>query len=743
MAEQRANGKHGPVVAHWQVFLSGNATLWSFAETDLPWLYEDLASRPAIEDKQVALSAILGLLHQAGRLRAEEAHVRTVIASDAVLSTQLDAILAPPPPEDPDMLKYRLASAAHAENAKSQTAKDKASWIDFQEALVKDPTLISNPANLKSWQAGIFRLHYVTNWLQRRTGADTPRAVLEWRLLEEGFSRPVAETYRDGMKRLWRFVKPVRPIRKPNGVITTKYPSVLAFAGIGIEAAEDPDWTRHLSEKDATLAARHGCQAEQQYPEWLDALVIAWPRAVLPSVKEEIEHEWAAPSQTSAIFLHRYAAPAVSIPHPVQRVLLSVMLRSDAKHITTLRTALRVVRNLDLDAKQRTQLYETAKARFDAHVNAKRDDYALSYLALLLMLGADAALAVLRKWFAVAPKAARQVRAETTLATLFDRHDPIISISLAAASTKTLEALLHLAYSYINPKDDAVHEGSYSPDARDHAENARNSILSALLDRPGGDAYRAMQRLADDPIFALSSHRFHELARGKAEKDTEIPAWTAAEVLRFHRNFTVPAKTGADLLRIVIGVLGDIAQNLTHGDVTSRPLLERAKDEDEVQNWLVEQMNARARDRFHAFREAEVAEGDKPDVIAASTSAPCQVAIEVKHGGKGWTARELREALRTQLAEDYLKPENRRHGVLVITHHRDRRWLDLKERKPISFAELIAWLSAIAGTLTDNTVGQIGVGCVGINAWKSDDDKAALRTANNHTKPVRKLRTQP
>jgi hypothetical protein len=28
VAEQRANGKHGPVVAHWQVFLSGNSTLW-------------------------------------------------------------------------------------------------------------------------------------------------------------------------------------------------------------------------------------------------------------------------------------------------------------------------------------------------------------------------------------------------------------------------------------------------------------------------------------------------------------------------------------------------------------------------------------------------------------------------------------------------------------------------------------------------------------------------------------------
>ena len=346
------------------------------------------------------------------------------------------------------------------------------------------------------------------------------------------------------------------------------------------------------------------------------------------------------------------------------------MLKLDANHVGVLRTWLQIIRNLQLDAKQRGQLFATTKKRFDAHAKAKKDDFARSYLALLLILDPDAGFASLRKWLNAGPKAARQARALTTLSVLFDRHDPLVSISLTTASTKTLEALLHLAYSHIRPQDDAVHEGSYSPDTRDHAENARNAILSALLDRPGADAYHAMKRLADDPVFELRSHRFYELARQKAEQDTERPAWSAPEALTFHRERTAPAKTGADLLRVVMGVLADIAQNLTHGDVTSRPLLERAKDEDEVQNWLVEQMNARARGRFHAgFREAEVAAGDKPDVIIASTSAPYEVAIEVKHGGKGWTARQLEHALRTQLAEDYLKPETRRHGVLVISHH--------------------------------------------------------------------------
>jgi hypothetical protein len=739
--ELRANGNktHGPILRHWQVYFSGNAPLWSFAEADLTWLYADLAARPSIEDKQVALSAILNILQQAGRLVAEEATVRAAIGPDPVLLAELGVALSPPP-EDPLMRSHRLRSDLHALKAQARKASDKESWIKFQDELLKDPSLLSKPSNLSSWTAGIFRLHYLSNWLQKRMGSDTSKAALEWRLLEEGFSRSVAEAYRDGMKRLWRLVRPVRPIRKPGGVITIKHPSVLAFAGIGIEAAEDPDWALHFLEKEAAVAARHGCEAEQGYPEWLDALIMSWPKSVTPVVKEQIDREWASPSETSTTFLYRYGAPACSIQKPVQRLILLAFLRSEANAIGVLRTALKIVRNLELDPTTRAQLYATAKTRYAAHVKGKRDDFALSYLALLLMLDPDAALPAFRQWLNKAPKAMRQARAEETLSTLFDRHDPLVSVALTNASVKTLEALLQLAYSHIRPQDDIAHRGSYTPDARDHAQNARDAILSLLLARPGADAYQAMKRLAEDPVFALRSHRFRELARGKAERDSESPAWSTAEVLTFQRQFTAPAKTGADLLRVVMGVLGDIAQNLTHGDVTSRPLLERAKDEDEVQHWLVEQVNARARGRFHAFREAEVAIRDKPDVIIASTSAPCEVAIEVKHGGKGWTARDLESALRTQLAEDYLKPESRRHGVLVITHHRDRRWLRISDNKPISFADLIAWLSGMAASMTENAAGQIVVKCVGINAWKDESIPASPKQEKTKSKPSAKPR---
>jgi hypothetical protein len=163
-----------------------------------------------------------------------------------------------------------------------------------------------------------------------------------------------------------------------------------------------------------------------------------------------------------------------------------------------------------------------------------------------------------------------------------------------------------------------------------------------------------------------------------------------------------------------------IQRGLTTDDFSSRALLERAKDEDEVQPWLAEQMLLRAKGRFQITRESEIALGDKPDITVSSTACPFQVAVEIKHGGKGWTGAELENALRVQLALDYLKPESRRHGVLVITHHHSRRWQRPNQSKRIEFSELMEWLSDIAVTIKQTAVGHVSVACVGLKAWKAE-----------------------
>jgi hypothetical protein len=325
-------------------------------------------------------------------------------------------------------------------------------------------------------------------------------------------------------------------------------------------------------------------------------------------------------------------------------------------------------------------------------------------------------------------------RAQQALGASFDRYDPLVSGGLENASVQSLRALLRLAYAHVRPEHDVVHQGAYWPGPRDKAESARDVVLTILLHRPGADAFRAMRALADDPILRLRARRFQELAREKAERDSEPPAWTEREVVNFERTWTTPVKTGADLLRVLMGVLDNIQHDLVHGDVTTRPLLQRAKNEDEVQNWIVEQINHRSRGRLHAHRETQVALGDKPDVIVASTAAPCEVAVEIKHGGMGWTARQLEDALRIQLAIDYLKPAHRRHGAFVVTHHGPRTWRHPDTRETMTFDVLMQWLSSIAETLIESPNGAIEIRCQGIDASTPAAEKPSGRQRFGRTR---------
>lgn len=160
------------------------------------------------------------------------------------------------------------------------------------------------------------------------------------------------------------------------------------------------------------------------------------------------------------------------------------MVSMEANSWATLNTAQRIVQRLKLNAAQKTQLFSVAQKRFDAHAKASENDWTLSYLGLLLLVDPDKAVSVLETWLNAVAGANRKARAELTFSTLFDRYDGLIAGSLAAASTETLERMLHIAYASIRPKDDVSREGSYTPDTRDHAQHARDAILSTLLARP-------------------------------------------------------------------------------------------------------------------------------------------------------------------------------------------------------------------------------------------------------------------
>lgn len=90
LAEIRANGRDAvqKPTRIWQVFLSGGG-FWELGVTDLEWLYRDLHSRTAEDDKRIILSAIVKIHMRENALEAELPKLRTAIAGILILEADL------------------------------------------------------------------------------------------------------------------------------------------------------------------------------------------------------------------------------------------------------------------------------------------------------------------------------------------------------------------------------------------------------------------------------------------------------------------------------------------------------------------------------------------------------------------------------------------------------------------------------------------------------------------------------
>ena len=89
--------------------------------------------------------------------------------------------------------------------------------------------------------------------------------------------------------------------------------------------------------------------------------------------------------------------------------------------------------------------------------------------------------------------------------------------------------LVRLAYQHVRVEDNAQHEGSYTPDTRDEAEQARNAVLSALLDTTGAAGWAAKLALSNDPLFAHFRDRAVALAEAKAAEEADSSSLSESE----------------------------------------------------------------------------------------------------------------------------------------------------------------------------------------------------------------------
>lgn len=686
---------------------------WGCSEGDVAWLIDDVSTLSCPSDRMIALQLAAGVLRQADRLHEHQRELEAAISGDPALTAELTIWLSPPPLPAEELTWRRQDKERQAKHAREQE-KAKQSWREFRAHLQADPSRISDADHLTHLHNhGFGDLIYLTRWLCGRTGTSAEEeAALHWRALAPVFGEAVADAYRAGLQRLWRVAPLKWPKHTSGNGITTYRSTELAYAGMCVEAAEDRDWAARLTSAEARRAAILGLRSEKSYARWLDDLLASHPKETLAELRRGLRTEWQDTGTRQQTVLHHLehggSVPAVATPAVIDR-----LLGIDTLNPHTAERGVRIIYRLsaEIDPKR---LRRVARQRVTTAMALGEGRRVVAGLALLYLVDAQAAMAALKRWIGSAPASERKARAESTLAGLFGRDRALANGSLTAMEVPALGELCRLTYIEINALEDAQHEGSYEPGVRNNAESARNAILSALIERPGRSAFEILSAIGASGIAGIRPIRFRELVHHMAEQAAELPTWTPGEVRDLESRYLMPMKSGGDVIELVSETLDAIAYDLVHEDASARRAYQRAEDEAEVQEWLAADLKARLRDRCHVHREPQVAAKKKPDIVVSALSIASEVAIEIKHGNKRWTFRQLEHALTTQLAGRYLRPTSRRHGVLVITLHQARTWQAPEGGKRLSFEEVIARLQARAAELVSNATGEVTVRVVGL-----------------------------
>lgn len=656
---------------------------FEFGTKDLAPFLEAVSTKPQLWQRRLALNAVLGILKENNRLDAEVEGLRSSVAGTSALEQDLNDYLTPPSPRREE----RVRTARRHIRQKAETrrqGKIKSSWVGFRNRLAREPQKFCDPSALSGWGSSASDLWNLTKWLERHTREAKENAVLEWRSLADAFGEAVANSFKAGMGILWRSAAPDRSRNK----IT-----LMSYAAIGIEAKDNPEWARTLTEADARRAAEHACLSEDHCPFWFDDLLAAHPNAVGPLLAAEIERELQSPAQFGKHFLSHYDRSGQAPVPIVVSTVLAFLENSEPASISAYDNALAIISESTTALSQAKTLHAVTSARLEGCEDGK---LSLRHIALLFMLMPDSGVELMDQWIKGSGGSSTE-RAAQLFSNLFDpHHRNVATHPLAGLSTPCLEALLSLVYRKIRPEADAVHEGVYSPDARDNAETARNSILKALLYRPGPEAHAALLRVGKT-LSPNSRLRFLELAHEKAERDSNPEPWTPAEVIKFEEKALLPAGNGDELLDLIVGILEEINFGLAHNDASSCEALRNCPDEDAVQGWLVEQLTLRAHGRYSATQETIAAGRNRMDVLVKAANMRDELVIEIKHGGKVRSSAQLRDALEMQLSGGYLRPATRRHGILVVTNHKQGKyWQHPESKARITLPGLISWLQECA-----------------------------------------------
>ena len=666
------------------------------AERDLNWIKEALGDTARSEnDRAMLLEAAMRLAPHREQWRDHVSGLKPLVADQPSLLAAIDERLKPSK-HDKEEERWKKKAAQRKKQQERRDAKNKASWIQFWREVAKRPE--SAFSSEHSWN---------TAWNLWRAmshdGKDSRASGWNRRFIEEQFGKETADRLRCTLMNIWREDHPTVPSARPEDERSTGLVRwQLGLAALYAEA-EDPSWATKLTEEEAKLAVRFAPIQLNGLPNWMESLVDVHPDAVDAILGNELSWELKRDPRTHG---HSMLLQDISYaPEPVAKLFLPRLREwlngdvvDDAGDLAGATERLRQVIGVLLkhgDEDTHAHVLAVARERLQDELP---EELAFVWLPTLMRvdpeLGASALEDRIRtvepgelseavKWFSV----------------LFgERHDAI-NLKTPAFTPQLLLRLLRLAYSHVRSVDDAEHEGSYSPDTRDHAERARNGIVNALFEVKGEEGWAAKLEMANDPLCAQFKDHIIAVAEEHWAQEIDSVAFDETQAIALDKTGEAPASTNEAMFAIMSDRLADLDELLLR-DTSPRDLWAGITDEKIMRREIARQLQNTANGLYKVDQEAVTADEKETDIRLRSVVSDHEAVIELKIADRR-SARDLRDTIYDQLVTKYMAADNSRSGCLLVTLAKGRNWKHPDNGTRIGLPELLSLLRDEAKRVED------------------------------------------
>mgnify|MGYP006276027537 CR=1 FL=1 len=640
-------------------------------ESDRPWLLAVLGDPSAAETQRgVALEALCRPRLPEGRAEGALSDLQDKVKDDPWLSDRLAEICAPPRP-DPAIERFEQERRDHSRRARTKEDKRIAEWRHWRDEICADPQIAFSGGRRVS---DISNLHA---WLMNHSGSMSSRSYWNESAVVGAFGPEVAGAARKAFIDYWRTETPKLWSQKPEKERNScNYSLLWGLTGVYVEASTD-GWSRKLSPDESGLAARFATVEINGFPAWLAALCETHPEEVDQTLGAELAAQFAMVANPGEVpMLQDVAHAPVEVKRLFAGRLLDGLLAWPATNEDEKRAGracyaigllLRTLTEVGSATVQATIADECGR-RIRADQSGK---LARCWLRGLMRLDIGLGVDLLEEMIAATPADMRTNHALELLVAVFHERDEMSFEGLeATVLIPALVRLIRLAYGCVAPKDDQRHEGTFTPDTRDHAQRVRGSLLNALLGTPGPQANQAIRELAEDPALTEREDWLRLQARNHAARDAEPDGMPMASIRALEQRLESSPRDRDGLFEVMMDRLEDIQHELAHGDFSTRRTLRTINDEKEMQRELAHRLEVAARGAYSVVREEEVTDLKEPDIRLRTPRNEHRAAIEIKiadRSGAGWTIKELEEALETQLVGQYLRADTGRAGCLLLT----------------------------------------------------------------------------